>query len=40
MYQSRMEIKIKHNIPLVTINNVRMKATIGANVLQHNESKG
>ncbi len=34
-----MEIKAKHNIPLITINNVRMKVAIGANVLQHSESK-
>lgn len=37
MYQSRMEIKVKHNTPLIIIINARMKASTSANVLQHNE---
>jgi hypothetical protein len=34
-----MEIKVKHNIPPITINNVITKATTSANVLLHSESK-
>jgi len=33
-----MEIKAECIIPLLTINNSRMKVTTSANVLQHNES--
>jgi len=32
-----MEIKVKHNTPLIIIINARMKASTSANVLQHNE---
>jgi hypothetical protein len=32
-----MEIKVKHNIPFITIINARMKVSTNANVLQHNE---